>query len=147
MTEPSMLRLYLLRATYLFVAVGLGLMIWPGLLGDTSGVTHMGGVVRSVLGAVSLLALLGVRYPLAMLPLLFFELLWKSIWLLAFGLPLWLGQALTAGTRETLRDNLIGLVLFLVMIPWRYVWQRYVRGPGDPWHRRTTVGSQERSRR
>jgi hypothetical protein len=39
----------------------------------------MRGVVRSVLAAVSLLAVLGIRYPLKMLPLLFFELVWKTI--------------------------------------------------------------------
>jgi len=29
MNEVSMFRLYLLRATYLFIAVGLGFNIWP----------------------------------------------------------------------------------------------------------------------
>jgi hypothetical protein len=33
----------------------------------------MRGVVASMLTAVSLVAVLGLRYPLAMLPLLFFE--------------------------------------------------------------------------
>ena len=41
------------------------------------------------LGALSILAVLGVRYPFKMLPLLFFELLWKVMWLVGWGLPLW----------------------------------------------------------
>jgi hypothetical protein len=45
-------------------------------------VEHTGSVVGSVLLAISLLALLGVRYPVKMLPLLFFELPWKAIWVL-----------------------------------------------------------------
>jgi hypothetical protein len=89
--------------------------------------------VRSVLGAVSLLALLGVRYPVKMLPLLFFELIWKSIWVLAFGLPLWLDHKLDANTAETLFACLMGIVLVPIAIPWGYVFQHYFGAPGDRW--------------
>jgi hypothetical protein len=102
MSEVSTLRLYLLRAMYLLITVGLGITIWPGIISPPENLSHMASVVRSVLGAVALLALLGIRYPLKMLPLLLFELLWKSIWVIAFGLPLWLDQKLDANTSETL---------------------------------------------
>lgn len=55
MSEVSIFRLYLLRAMYLLIAVGLGITIWPGLLSPPDNLSHMAGVVRSVLGAVSLL--------------------------------------------------------------------------------------------
>ncbi len=80
MSEVSIFRIYLLRARYLLIAVGLAIMIWPGILSPPENLSHMGSVVRSVLGAVSLLAALGIRYPVKMLPLLFFELVWKCIW-------------------------------------------------------------------
>ena len=89
MQEVSTFRLYLLRATYLLLIVGLGFQIWPGILNPPRDLEHMRGPVRSLLAAVSLLAILGLRYPLKMLPLLFFELVWKSIWVVAIGLPLW----------------------------------------------------------
>jgi len=66
MPEVSTFRLYLLRATYLLIVIGLGFTIWPGILHPPKDLALMRGVVRSLLGAVSL-------------PLLFFELLWKSI--------------------------------------------------------------------
>ena len=75
----------------------------------------------------------GIRYPLQMLPLLLFELVWKSIWVLAIGLPLWSAGRLDADTRETWNACLMGLVLFPLVIPWGYVWRRYVRQPGDRW--------------
>jgi hypothetical protein len=132
--ELSTFRLYLLRATYLLVAVGLGVGIWPLILRSASAPPeHMQGVVRAVLCAVSLLALLGLRYPVQMLPLLLFELAWKSIWVLAIGLPLWRAGRLDAATRETWEACLMGLVIFPIAIPWGHVLRRYVRAPGDRW--------------
>jgi hypothetical protein len=133
MSEVSMFRLNLLRATYALIAVGLTITIWPDIVSPPQSLSHMGSVVRSVLGAVALLAVLGIRYPLALLPLLLFEFLWKSIWVLAFGLPLWLDGRLDPDTAETLRACLMGVVLVPLVTPWGYVWRRYVRAPGDRW--------------
>ncbi|HZB27196.1 MAG TPA: hypothetical protein VE282_01445, partial [Gemmatimonadales bacterium] len=133
MDGVSMVRLYLLRATYLFIVVGLAFLIWPSLLNPPEHTEHMRGVVRSMLAGVSLLALLGIRYPLQMLPLLLFELVWKSTWMLAFGLPLRSAVELDGGTLQTWNDCLISIVLFLIVIPWGYVLNHYVRKPGAPW--------------
>ena len=137
MSDVSTVRLYALRALYALIAVGLGITIWPGILAPPDDLSHMASVVRSVLGAVALLALLGLRYPLKMLPLLFFEFVWKSIWVVAFGLPLWLGQELDANTRETLNACLMGIVLVPLAVPWGYVFRHYMKAPGDRWRGRS----------
>ena len=133
MPNVSVARLYVLRATYLLIVVGLGTVIWPLILMPSGEPEHYRGVVRALLGAVSLLAVLGLRYPLQMLPLLLFELVWKTIWVLAMGLPLWLGDRFDPATRETWNSCLAGLVLFPLVIPWRYVFEVYVKAPGDRW--------------
>lgn len=140
--EVSTLRLYLLRAMYLLIAAGLTLMIWPLILRHPVDVPHMNGVVRSLLGAVALLAMVGIRYPLKMLPLLLFELLWKVIWVLAFGLPLWLNGQLDASTGQTMFDCLIGVVLVPLVLPWRYVFTRYLKEPGNRWRPHTALHPQ-----
>jgi hypothetical protein len=132
MTEISLFRLYLLRGMYLFLVVGLGSLIWPGIIRHASDTPLMNGVVSCLLGAVSVLAAIGIRYPLQMLPLLLFELIWKSIWLAAFAFPLWRAGALDADTSQTVSDCLVGLVL-VPIIPWRYVFHHYVKQPGDRW--------------
>lgn len=139
MHAVSTFRLYLLRATYLLLVVGLGLQIWPLLLDSPSNAEHMRGVVWSLLAAVSLLAALGLRYPLQMLPLLLFELVWKSIWILAIGLPSRSAGQLDGPMLETWYDCLIGLVIFAVAIPWGYVFTHYVRKPADRWSSRSTA--------
>lgn len=131
--EVSIFRLYVLRATYLLIVVGLGAMIWPLLLGSPETVEHFRGVTWCLLGAVALLALLGLRYPLRMLPLLLFELVWKATWVLTIGLPLRSSGQLEGAFSETWFANVMGLVIFTLAIPWGYVFRKYVREPGDRW--------------
>ena len=132
MTEVSLIRLYVLRATYLFVALGAGLMVWPGVISHAPGTPLMSGVVSSMLATVSILAAIGIRYPLQMLPVLLFELGWKLVWLIFFALPLWSAGRLDARTMETVRDC-IPMVILLAAIPWSYVISTYVKQRGAQW--------------
>ena len=137
-SEVATFRLYLLRAMYAFTFVGLALARWPGILNPPPGISHPSTVVAMFLGALSLLAVLGIRYPLQMLPLLFFELLWKVMWIAGWGLPLWSAGRLAPDSEQTLISNLVGVVLVPLAIPWGYVFQQYVRAPGAPWGKRAT---------
>jgi hypothetical protein len=133
MSDVSTFRLYLMRATYLLIAVGLGFTIWPGIIHHAKAVELMDGVVSSLLAAVSVLAALGIRYPLKMLPVLLFELVWKSIWLIAFALPLWSAHQIDAETGESVKACLMGIVICPIAIPWPYVLANYLKTPGDRW--------------
>src|SRR5918998_4616631 len=117
-SDVSTFRLYALRAMYAFTAVGLLLARWPAIVNPPPGISHPATVVAMFLGALSLLAVLGIRYPIKMLPLLFFELLWKVMWLLGWGLPLWSTRQLGPEAQETLISCLVGLVLVPLAIPW-----------------------------
>jgi hypothetical protein len=127
--EVSLVRLYVLRAMYLVLAIGLGAMIVPEIVSHP---LASRGVIASLLGAVWLLAFLGLRYPLEMLPLLMFELVWKLIWMIAYGLPQWSSGVRPPTFAEDSFNIGWGLVLLLV-IPWGYVWRHYARRPGARW--------------
>lgn len=133
MPTVSLVRLYILRATYLLIAVGLGCVIWPGILSHTADWPHNRGVVHALLGAVGALAVLGLRYPLQMLPLLVFELVWKVIWLVAFAWPLARAGQMTPATSESVRACLMGVIIVPLALPWRYLFDHYVRAAGDRW--------------
>src|SRR5918999_3737597 len=119
MSDVSTFRLYVLRAMYVFTVVGLAIEKLPALL-HPANLSPGDSVILSVLGATALLAVLGIRYPLKMLPLLFFEFVWKAIWILAFGLPLLLSGQLGPETTETLTGVLMGVVLVPLVTPWGY---------------------------
>lgn len=118
---------------YLLIVVGLGSEIWPGIIHHAKPWDLMHGVANSLLAAIALFAVVGIRYPLQMLPLLLFEQLWKSIWLIAIALPLWSAHQVDADTMETVKACLMGIVLLPIVIPWPYVLAHYVKKPGDRW--------------
>jgi hypothetical protein len=129
--DVSLWRLYLLRGGYLLIAVGMGSEIWPAIFHHKPW-ELMHGVADCMLAAMTALALLGVRYPLKMLPLLFFEMFWKGLWLIVVALPLWRANALDAATLDTAQACLMGII-FPLVIPWRYVLTTYVLPPGGRW--------------
>lgn len=73
----SVFRLNLLRSGYLLLVVGLGMTMWPQLVTEGPRLELMHGVALSMLCALGLLSVPGLRYPLKMLPLLLFEVVWK----------------------------------------------------------------------
>ena len=70
---------------------------------------------------------------LKMLPLMFFEFIWKTIWILSFWLPLWAANAVDADARESFVATIMGVILFPIVIPWRYVWTHYIAAPANEW--------------
>ena len=116
----SLLRLYLLRAGYLLMAVGLAITRGPLLIGHDASWALMDSVVVCMLLAQSLLFFLGVRYPVKMIPILLFELTWKMIWLSTVALPLWLAGALNDAT-ASVATNCSLVVIVLVILPWPYL--------------------------
>ena len=128
----SLPRLYALRLAYLILGGGLVLVKWPTLISHTSDWPLWEGVSSSLLGALALMALLGLRYPLQMLPVLLFELTWKIIWGGLVFLPLWQSGQVSDATATVAVNCLVELVLIPLM-PWDYIFANYVRAPGAPW--------------
>jgi hypothetical protein len=129
--QLSLPRLYLLRLGYLILGGGLAIVKWPTLI-DHPPWTLMQGVVNAMLTALSVLALLGLRYPVRLLPVLLFESAWKLIWLALVALPAWTSHRMDAATREVTVECL-WVVVILAVIPWRYVLAQYVSRRGDRW--------------
>ena len=128
--EVSLVRLYVLRATYLLLVIGLGGMIVPDIVGHP---LDSRGVIPSLLGAVWLLAFVGLKYPLEMLPLLMFEFAWKTIWAVAYGLPQWSAGQLPPTFADDSFNIGLGVILMPLVIPWGYVFRHYVKRAGARW--------------
>jgi hypothetical protein len=64
----------------------------------------------------SSLAFLGLRYPVAMLPILLFEVTWKVIWIGAVAIPHAVAGDMDAGVREVLVSCSL---IVVAVVPWR----------------------------
>lgn len=129
--EVSSLRLYLMRAVFLLNFVVLGSDVWPALLNHPEPWDPVRSAAFSFWAALSLLSLLGLRYPVKMLPLLLFQLTYKVIWLLSVALPQWSDFQ----SVELTKIMLFGLIIDFLVIPWPFVVRNYVNARGDRWKR------------
>jgi hypothetical protein len=123
-------RLYLLRGGYLLIAAGMGMQMWSAYTEPHKPWTLTHGVMNAMLLALVLLSVLGLRHPLKMLPLLFWEMTWKATWLLTVALPAWRNNAMTADISDTTFACSM-IAIFLFIMPWDYVWRNYVTARGD----------------
>jgi hypothetical protein len=132
MNDVSLVRLYVLRAMYLFIVLGLGIFLWPGIIDPTQHWGMMQGQATCMLAAFSLLCLLGLRYPLQVLPVLLWEIAWKTLWLAIVPLPQWLAGHIDEAIRPSIFACSMVLLVYLA-VPWRYVFTRFTIVPGDRW--------------
>lgn len=93
------------------------------------------GVGHSFLFALAILSIGGMFRPLALLPIMIFEIVWKVVWLLAVALPLWMAGEQIPGV-VSIKGSIIGSCLIATVIPWKYVWWRYFKQPLEPWRRK-----------
>jgi hypothetical protein len=134
-TEVPLWRLNLMRAGYAVMGLGLAVVKWPVVIDYDPSTPLFEGVVAVLLTAMSLLAFLGLRYPVRLLPILLFETLWKVLWLAVVALP----AALAGTVDDAMRSVIVNcsvVVVIVAVIPWRHVWQRYVVATGDRWFAR-----------
>ena len=127
-------RINVMRLTFLLMATVMGSFVWYRLIYEYAGWPVDRGLSKSMLGALALMALLGVRYPLQMLPLMLFETAWKTIWLLVIALPAWMNGNWNIEFQGLFNDC-IGILLAYFIIPWRYAWARYIAHPMEPLRR------------
>lgn len=123
-----------MRFLFLLMALVMGGFVWPQLLFESADWNVARGLAKSMLAALALMSLLGVRYPLQMLPLMLYEIAWKTIWIVLIALRAWASGKWNVDI-EALFFDCIGIVIAYFIIPWRYVWARYFVQPMEPLRR------------
>jgi hypothetical protein len=127
----SRLNVFLLRALYLLMAVFLGQDAWTHIATFEGTWDPEAAAAWSVWAAFSLLAVIGLFHPVRMLPIILLEIVYKTIWLVLVGFPMWSAGTLE-GRSEEMMFSFLFVVLPVIATPWGYVFRAYFqRDRGD----------------
>ena len=129
----SLLRLNLLRAYYALIGFGTAATFWPDLVSHTPDWGIRADAQYSLLAALSPLALLGLRYPLAMLPIVIYEFVWKALWFAFVAGPLFFADRMTDGVWSNVVACGVAIVLTPFVVPWRWLWRTGATAPAERW--------------
>ena len=118
----SRLRLNLLRLAYVPLAFGLAAVQLPQLADLGPQTEIMQGAVTAMLSALCLLSFVGLWRPVAILPLLVFEVLWKALWMALVGVPAFMAGPLDPSISETMFACAL-VVPIIALVPWGFAFR------------------------
>lgn len=125
--NPPTWRLHLMRGLYLLNFISLAIDNWSTILFPSQSLEVLPGVAISFWAGFSLLNLIGIRFPLKMLPILLLQLLYKSAWIVGVYRPALQEGPIEAGIQEFFYICIGGIVLNLLILPWGYVYRTFLR--------------------
>ena len=137
------INIYLLRALYFLMIVFVATDSWKTILTHHGQWDYLQAVAFCVWAAYSTLSIIGLLHPLKMLPIVLFEIFYKSIWLVIVAYPLWANHQLAGSPAEQAVYAFLWLPLPVLATPWAYVFRTYFSLP----KRRIAVASPDATNR
>nr|WP_298998353.1 hypothetical protein [uncultured Allomuricauda sp.] len=126
-SNPPIWRLHLMRALFFLNFISLAFDNWSTILFPTEQLLPLTGVGVSFYASLSLLSLFGIRFPLKFIPLLLVQLIYKSAWLIGVYLPAHKSGLVYENIESWFWPMAIGIVIDLLVIPWKYVYLEYIK--------------------
>jgi hypothetical protein len=123
------INIYLLRLLYFLMLVFVAKDSWTAILTHQGQWNHLEALAWCVFAAYTSLSILGLINPLKMLPIILFEIFYKSIWLIIVAYPLWSAHKLVGSPAEQMTYAFLWLPLPLIATPWAYVFRTYFSFP------------------
>jgi hypothetical protein len=120
------INIYLLRLLFLLVFLFVGYDSWIYIFRYEAPGDHVRAAAYCMWGAYSLISLIGVLYPLKLLPLVLFEIVYKVVWLMIVAYPLWRIGELAGSPAEGMTAAFLWVVLPIIAMPWTYFMRIYV---------------------
>jgi len=128
------INVYLLRLLFVLMVAFVATDAWNTILMHEGPWNHREAAAWCMWASYSLLAILGVFYPLKLIPIVAFDILYKLVWLAIVAYPLWRTNTLVGSPAEEMTYAFLWVVLPIVAMPWGYAFKRYVlnRAPEPP---------------
>lgn len=115
-----------LRVFYALMLVFVAPTAWRVLLATEPGGDPVRAVAWAVWATYPALALFALVHPLRWLPLMFFTIGYKSVWLATVAWPLWQAGRLWGTPAGEVAGSFLALPLLALVVPWGYAWRTFV---------------------
>ena len=122
-SQPAFVKLLFMRLLYLLNFVSLAFDNWAIIIKGDGDLSTLEGVAISFWASFALLSLVGIRHPLKLLPILLLQLLYKSLWIIGIYWPAFQKEMVPESTTEFFYICIAGIVLNILIIPWKYFYQ------------------------
>ena len=120
-------RQHLMRTLFFLNFISLAFDNWSTIIFPQEQLGVLPGVAISFWAGFSLLNLIGVRFPLKMIPLLLLQFLYKAAWIIGVYLPARRAGVLDEGLTEFFYICVAGVVLNAFILPWGYMYQAFFK--------------------
>ena len=120
------IQIFAMRVGYLLVVITVGNTAWSRLLPHEGTWDPVVAAALSMWAGSSVLSVFGLINPLKWLPLVLFEIAYKSIWLVIVAYPLWSTSQLASSPAEGLTYAFLVVLVPVLLMPWGYVLRTYV---------------------
>lgn len=117
-----------LRLFYFLMLVFVAPSAWRVLLNHEGPWDPLHAVAWAVWATYPALAVFALFHPLRWLPLMFFTIGYKAIWLAFVAVPLWQAGTMEGASAQPIAESFLGLPLLVLVVPWGYAWRTYVTG-------------------
>jgi len=122
------INIYLLRLLYTLMFLFLSYTSWTHIIHHTGPWDPANSAAWFMWASCAFIAGIGIRYPLKMLPIVLFEIIYKVAWLIVVALPLYQHHQLAGTPAEGMANNFMLVILPIVAMPWRYFFRTYIAG-------------------
>jgi hypothetical protein len=117
-----------LRLFYFLMLVFVTPGAWRVLMNQEGPWDPLHAVAWAVWATYPALAVFALLHPLRWLPLMFFTIGYKAIWLGFVALPLWQAGTMEGSSAQPTAESFFALPLLILVVPWAYAWRTYVIG-------------------
>lgn len=124
------IQLWGLRLFYFLMLVFVAPTAWRELLAHDGPWDPLHAVAFAVWATYPALALFGLLQPLRWLPLMFFTIGYKAVWLAFVAYPLWQAGTLWGTHSGDIAGSFLALPVLAAVIPWGYARRTYFAWPG-----------------
>lgn len=118
-----------LRLFYFLMLAFVATDAWRGLLTHEGPWDPVRAVAICVWATYPTLAVFGLIHPLRWLPLMFFTIGYKALWLGFVAWPMWRDGTLAGSPAEEIAYAFAALPVLIAVVPWGYAYRTYVQWP------------------